>query len=567
MKLKTSFFNTSVLKKDITRFAPLWGLYTVFMLLFLFLVWGENATPAQFARDADLIMALMGAVNCCYAGLAALLLFGDLFKARLCYAIHALPMRREGWFLTHLAAGMLFCLIPNALGAVIAGAMLGQYAFLAYVWLALMLLQYLCFFGIGTFSMLCAGNGLGALAIYSLINGLSVLLLWLVKCFYEPVLFGITIAGEPLLRLSPVVGFCSQNYLDISSSYEAPVFVFHGFRGESWLQVGLSAVAGVALLVAALFIYRKRKLESAGDFISFRPASPVFLVLYSLVAAAILYAMADSINEGLGTIFLLIGLAIGWFTGLMLLQKRVNVFRLKTLAGFGVLVFAFYLSVSLAWLDPLGITRYVPDADQVQKVQVAPYTSDYYYGQNATVVTDPAHIEKITQIHQDLVDARIEDKSKMVFRLCYTMKTGVQVERTYYLDAQSENGQWLKSMYSSLEVVLGGSVPERLAQTARYIEIHSYWDKFNSQEGRYPVRDNFELKNEDFAGLIDAIVMDCKAGNMAQIWDYHSNEDQIATLGVEFGSGNYREVQVWESCEYTVNYLQHMADKYLEKQE
>ena len=37
MKLKTSFFNTSVLKKDITRFAPLWGLYTVFMLLVVFL--------------------------------------------------------------------------------------------------------------------------------------------------------------------------------------------------------------------------------------------------------------------------------------------------------------------------------------------------------------------------------------------------------------------------------------------------------------------------------------------------------------------------------------------------
>ena len=149
MKLKTSFFNTSVLKKDITRFAPLWGLYTVFMLLFLFLVWGENAMPAQFAREADQIMMLMGVVNCGYAGLAALLLFGDLFKARLCYAVHALPLRREGWFLTHFAAGMLFCLAPNALGAVIAGAMLGQYAFLAYVWLGLMILQYLCFFGIG----------------------------------------------------------------------------------------------------------------------------------------------------------------------------------------------------------------------------------------------------------------------------------------------------------------------------------------------------------------------------------------------------------------------------------
>ena len=33
MKLRTSFFNPAVLKKDITRFAPVWGLYSVFLLL------------------------------------------------------------------------------------------------------------------------------------------------------------------------------------------------------------------------------------------------------------------------------------------------------------------------------------------------------------------------------------------------------------------------------------------------------------------------------------------------------------------------------------------------------
>jgi hypothetical protein len=258
---------------------------------------------------------------------------------------------------------------------------------------------------------------------------------------------------------------------------------------------------------------------------------------------------------------MLIGMAIGWFTGRMLLERRINVFRPKAFVGLGVLVFVFYLSVSLFWLDPLGVTRYVPQADQVHSVMVAPYASDYYYRQNSALVTDPAQIEKITQIHQDLVDARQEDKSKMMLRVRYTMKTGVEVERTYYLDAQSENGQWMKNIYSSLEVVLGGSVPERLAQTARYIEVYGYYEKTDPDwEGR----GRFELKNEDFAGLIDAVAMDCKAGNMSQIWDYHADEEQLAALGIEFGSGSYREVQVWESCQYTVNYLQHMADKYLE---
>ena len=126
MKLRTSFFNATVLKKDITRFAPLWGLYTVFMLLVVLAIWGDYTEPARFAGNADEIMVGMGVVNFIYAGLAALCLFGDLFKQRLCNALHAMPLRREGWFLTHCAAGFLFCLGPNALGAVLAAAMLGH---------------------------------------------------------------------------------------------------------------------------------------------------------------------------------------------------------------------------------------------------------------------------------------------------------------------------------------------------------------------------------------------------------------------------------------------------------
>ena len=560
MKLKTSFFNTSVLKKDITRFAPLWGLYTVFMLLVVFLFWNDYSSPAQFARNADEIMIAMGAVNCGYAGIAALFLFGDLFKSRLCNAIHALPMRREGWFFTHLAAGFLFCLVPNALGAVISAAMLGKYAFLAYVWLGLMLLQFICFFGIGVFSVLCAGNGLGAVAVYGIINFLSVLVLWLAKCFYEPVLFGVTISQTSLLRLSPVIGFCSQNYVDVSYAYDVNLLTFNGFVGESWLYVLFAVLAGIGLLVAALFMYRGRKLESAGDFMAFRPASPVFLVLYSLCCGGVLYVMAEGLgNEAIGTVFMLIGMAIGWFTGRMLLERRINVFRPKAFVGLGVLVFVFYLSVSLFWLDPLGVTRYVPDAQQVQMVQVAPYAAESYYSRNAAVISDPAQIEKITQIHQDLVDARQEDKTNTMFRIRYTMKTGVEVERTYYLDAQSENGQWMKNIYSSTQVVLGSDNLDRLKQTIKYAHFYCHgYEKF-PQTITEDWTGDYIVKQDKLPGLLDAIAADCQAGNMAQIWDYHRDEENVASVSLEFSSG-YRELYVYESCVNTLAYLETLME-------
>ena len=38
MKLRTSFCNPTALKKDITRFAPSWALYSVMLILTLFIL-------------------------------------------------------------------------------------------------------------------------------------------------------------------------------------------------------------------------------------------------------------------------------------------------------------------------------------------------------------------------------------------------------------------------------------------------------------------------------------------------------------------------------------------------
>ena len=265
MKLRTSYFNPGVLRKDLTRFAPLWGLYTVFMLLVVLMIRDDNDTAYSFALSADGIMRAMSPVNFVYAGLLALVLFGDLYKNRLAYALHAMPLRREGWFFTHSIAALLMCLIPNLLGAVISATMLGQYAYLAYLWLAVMVLEFICFFGIGAFCALCAGNALGAAAVYGLLNFLAVLVAWLCKCFYEPVLFGVTIDLGFLTVFCPVLTL-SNSFVTLWPN--GGLAVFKGFETGNWIYLGIAAFAGLVLWGLGLLIYRKRKLETAGDLIS-----------------------------------------------------------------------------------------------------------------------------------------------------------------------------------------------------------------------------------------------------------------------------------------------------------
>jgi len=590
MKSRTSFFNVSVLRKDITRFAPVWGLYTIFMLLYLYLSLEGERSAAYFASDAPYIMQFMGTVNLIYAGLCALLLFGDLHKTRLCNALHAMPLRREGWFFTHLASGMLFCLVPNAVGLLIAAIALGQYSGLAFLWYAVVVLQFLFYFGVAAFSIQCAGNGLGAASIYALINYLSVLLSWFAVTFLEPVLFGIRFKTEKLMYYSPAVAFMETEFVDVRTEHDYALdqtkAVFRGFLQDDWIYLFIAAAVGVLFLAAALLLYRKRNLERAGDFMAVKPAASVFLLLYTLSVGAVLYTLADEIVESAQYIFLVIGFALGFFTGWMLLEKKVNVFNPKRFLGFAVFVVAFFGIIGITWLDPVGVTRYVPKTEQVEYVSISPYYSSHYRDSNCRVLQDPQDIDTIREIHGALVEARNERNENSVLNLCYTLKNGTTVERQYQVDTGSREGKLLKGYYSHMESIFGTDDVQALLMDAEYVEFNSHVEELPSMVftddiySPYKGSDPKEVYGENYleffeerslsqnaalAGLLDAMEKDCMAGDLAQLWEYHRDYEPLGYMAICVSQGRYTttavDVTVYADCENTVAYLKELAKK------
>lgn len=614
MKSRTSFFNGTVLKKDITRFAPVWGLYSVFTLIAFFLLWENHSSVARFADSACYIMQVMGVVNFAYATICALVLFGDLFNTKLCNALHAFPLRREGWFLTHCVSGFLFCLVPNTVAALLAAALLQEYFYLAFLWLAIMLLQFLFFFGAGVFSVMCAGNRLGAAAVCGIFNLLAVLVFWLFQTFYEPLLYGIDLDTEPYLNLSPVVGFYQSKYIITSYDTMAEATVFENFLSADWQYLFIAAGVGAVLLILSVLIYRKRQLEEAGNLISLKPVSPVFLIIYTLCAGAAMYYMSDIFSGTAQYIFVFIGFAIGFFTGRMLLEKKVNVFRGKTFLSFGVLIAVFFCSLLLTWFDPAGTTRYVPEVQEIKQVQISPNAYRYYYEQNTCVLTEQADIEAIAQIHQELAETRPLGGSSDL-RITYTLNNGRTVVRQYALDPDSQAGQTLKGYYSSPQYVLGTEDITALLENAFMLEFHGneddlpyvcitngnmnqqiYVDKYEgnaviytvedlAEEGASPIGLNVALTR----GLMDAILADCEAGTIAPPWEYHEGEntagwltiqsfapttDELLNLDsnsssysgstyeiIDYTSVTYLEVKIFESCTNTIEYLKSIADQ------
>ena len=267
MKSRTSFFNVTVLRKNLIRFAPVWVLYAVAEILGLMTL--DLSSARIVANDLRYIMGPVAICHMIYALIVAACLFGDLFDSRLCNGLHAMPLRREGWLLTNLISGFLFALIPAVAGGLVAAIALQEYYWIALLWQATSLLQYVFFFGVAVFSAMCAGKRLSMTAIYCLIHFLSMLIFWIATLVYQPLLPGVVLSEESFSAFCPVVSMASHRYMDF---YYDKILggYFRGFMTQDLHYLYICAGLGLLFLALAWLLYRNRQLESAGDFISFR---------------------------------------------------------------------------------------------------------------------------------------------------------------------------------------------------------------------------------------------------------------------------------------------------------
>lgn len=229
MKSRISFFNATAFKKNITRYAPLWAIYIIGGLLVMLTVLAGLESRLAGKTLANTI-GPFSIINMIYAAICAQLLFGDLYNSRLCNALHAMPLRRETWFFTHIASGFAFSLVPHIVGALVMMPLLGENAFVAFFWLAGMTLEYIFFFGLAVFSVFCTGNRLGMVAVYGILNFASIIAYWFVYTIYEPMLLGVSISEDIFCLLSPVVQMVRSQLLKFVPVNESVAYYMIQYR-------------------------------------------------------------------------------------------------------------------------------------------------------------------------------------------------------------------------------------------------------------------------------------------------------------------------------------------------
>lgn len=558
MKLRTSFFNLGVLRKNLTRFAPLWILYAVAEILCLLSLDLENA--GNVANDLTYIMGPVNIFHAGYALLVAACLFGDLFDSRLCNGLHAMPMRREGWLLTNLASGLVFALIPAVAGGAVGAVILGEYYWLALLWQATSLLQFLFFFGVAVFSAMCAGKRLGMIAVYAIVNFLSMLVYWAATLIYEPLLPGVVITGDWFNLFCPVVTMTTDTYVDFY--YDSLLGGFYkGLLPEQWQYLFVCAGVGLVFTVLAWLLYRKRNLETAGDFISFRPMRIFFLLAYTFAAGALLYSFGDLFGLYKDYGFLVVGLLIGWFTGWMLLERTLKIFTKKVFLSFTAFALLFAGSVGLTFADPAGVATRVPQAGEIANVCLYPtqeafaYTSTAYY-EGGWYITDPAEIAEVQALHAQMIEVQgTKDGEIINMELRYELKNGHHVYRSYDVPTESAVAEDLGLFLSDPRAVFAVNDWQQVKELADSASVYLQGNAYE---------DINIIDSQQMQQLLAAIEADCEAGNFAQHDYLHVGQDYVGSIHIPWqvvkttGRGTISRnanLVVYADCTNTVAFL------------
>ena len=550
MKSKISFFNAGLFRSTLRRFWPLWTIHFAGWLLFLpVLTLMNNLGPNKstnfiFAICESAVFA-SSVVAFIMAILAAMAVFSFMYSSRSTGLIASLPVRREAIFGSTWLGGVFVIVGSNlvialltflfSLGATTSAAL----AFKAVcIWLGVYSMQFILFYGIASLTAVMTGSIAVLPILYIIFNFLVVGMEDIIRLDFSCLIWGMSNDSFDCVLdfLSPLV-YMLENFTPVLKYNTPYAYDTYGlalqtsecisFTFNYWLPSAIYCVVGLVFSAAALMIFRRRRMESAGDVVAVRCMHPVFkygvTVCSALCGGLLLYTVLFALFESRSAsvfimiLSMIIFAFIGYFGAKMLLEKSFHVFR-GSWVGFIVVCCLCAVFTLCCDLDVCGIGAYVPKEGSIKSITV------YQTGS----VEDPAIIENYRQLHEKIVSYKDEyehivysdDTESIMFE--YKLKNGRTVSREYTLPMDDENVERYYELANTPSLLLerfSPSIPadeEHCSQAILYIGDNQRIDLTPAQA-------------IDF--YRNALLPDIKAGHKVISRTY---DDIIATMYITF---------------------------------
>ena len=564
MQSRTSYFNATLFRRNLTRFWPLWGLASFIGALFPLAVlldmvhrgWHSFSGP-EFTQMYYNAVSAVPVISLVYTALCAMAVWGYLHNTRSVGLMHTLPIRREGLFLTNFLSGLTMTLIPYAVTGILCVVVsLCGGAFdargLAVTVLAV-LGESFFYFSSATFVAFITGNVFAMPPLYALLHFLAVLLDWLISSFAQGFIFGFSTYYTGVVEwLSPTVYLVSrvhpdgqyaevQRTLADGTSYTDSVLTAVDL--ENFWLVGVYALAGLALTALALLLYRRRRSESAGDVVAVGALKPVFryglAALAALLGGQFLYSLFwGSFQSGryfdvlpLAVCMALAGI-IGYYAASMLLAKSLRVFRGSWK---GILAVALGCAAVCCGMkfDLLGVADRVPAALEVRELYMNAAGNSY----TLTPEADGALLEQVRAVHQAVIadEAYILSTDAMTALPAGMEETDLtweSISLTYYLKDGGKVSRWYHVPVTRDRLAQAGTYDNLLdqfvnseAMKARRLHLDDGFWTVTGGSLFLSIRDQYyDLGSREASAILEAVGRDMEAGNWGT-YDWFASDD------------------------------------------
>jgi len=567
VKSERALFNKGVCLNYLKRYWPLWLAYLIIVMMTVpggILPQLDN----QYIRTEDdafwffvdmnrtVLRVGSGTVGLSIVSgiIAAMVMYSYMYTTRGCTMMCSLPVRRETLFITTYLTGLMPMLLVDILAVAVtaAPALSSGYVDGINLWrlLAMLTLSNVAFYSFGVFCAVLTGNIVVLPAVYFILNVAVVLAESTVREVLDILIYGFNEMGGKLTGFSPIAASASSWFYPQGETAEV---VKNGqrymeetgkFTIDHFNVLFIYCAVGLALVALALYIYRRRDMECAGDVVAVPILKPIFkycmcfgvaFCFATVVYNNVFYRIANGSAETVAVLLLLlVGAFIGYFVSEMLMQKTLRVFGSKWK---GYIISAALLSVFVlaVELDVTGYEKYIPQVDEIESAGIA-----YYEGSN---LEKEESLKALTDYHALLLAEKKANESATISEyivIDYNLENGKAISRRYPIakdEAQLLNMESpinLLSPVVNLQEAIDKRAATEIPVTAKNVNsgwLNGYYVDSERQYHHFDV----ELTKEQIVELYNNCVLpDASEGKLKRIFPVNNEEYYSCATTVNF---------------------------------
>ncbi len=494
---------------------------------------------ASVFEDAVRISVPMLAVPVCalFTILFAVQLFRYIHQKRSVDLFHALPVRRSAMLTGRILAGLTALFVPLLLNTGVAAVIAlcfdiqdkGTQIADLFVKILGLLLVLTAAFLFCTLMAVCTGTTLDMVLSVIGVNIAYPILVYssfyLISCLLPGFSMSVDVNVTLIAALSPFTAFFLAPEI-IRSPDAASFFVW-------W------AIFSVFLAVLCVYLYRRRKSESAENTFAFQIPKGLIRFLITAVGGFALGFILFWYYSS--TVNFLIGMLLGSLAAHIVVEaiySRGFSRMLRSFAGYAVFLGAFIVFYGVVCTGAFGYVDRMPQLDEIESVSFENYTYYQEFGSDSFVIQgeryenlatlsptirQPEELKKVLSFHRAVIDFqreagypyRMSRSGNVHYNITYNLKNGSVFHREYsmynesnYRDPSEELQVLSREIVNSEEYKTSGNLlfylePEEISQ----VEVQNYDKEEGTTSKTY--RLNGEQKEELLAALRqDTLEMD-----------------------------------------------------------